>query len=109
MCVTLRVTNWEKIETTLKRASLKGITVNGETYRGHKTMLWYPEDGPDLLKKITNTTPIRHGPATVGSLEFTVEGLKCPQHGLSADVSVTLIDEFDLPHVIRNRELWIAA
>jgi hypothetical protein len=108
VCVTLRVTNREKIETTLKRASLK-ITVNGETYRGHKTMLWYPEDSPDLLKKITNTTPIRHGPATVGSLEFTVEGLKCPKHGLSADVSVSLIDEFDLPHVIRNRELWIAA
>jgi hypothetical protein len=108
VCVMLRVTNKEKIETTLKRANLK-MTVGGDTYRGHKTTLWFPKDHPDLLQKITNTTPIRHGPATVGSLEFTVEGLRCPQHGLSADVSVILVDEFDLPHVIRNRELWIAA
>jgi hypothetical protein len=108
LCVKLRVTNREKIETTVKRANLR-ITVGGETYRGTKTSLWHPQDGKDLLEKITDVTPIRHGVATVGSLEFTIDGLKCPNHGVEADVTVTLIDEFDLPHPIRNKSLWIAA
>jgi hypothetical protein len=106
--LTLRVTKKVNIETTLKRAILR-ITVNGHTYTGHKQSLWALDAGPDLLQKITNKTPIRHGPATTGSLEFNVEGLERPRHGLAADVSVTLVDEFDVPHVIRNRNLWIAA
>src|SRR5262249_29835898 len=106
--VTLRVTNKKNTEITIKRASLQA-TVNGETYSGTKTDLWHLKDGPDLLSKITDKTPIRHGPATVGALEFFVEGLECPQDGvLLADISVTLIDEFDLPHIIRNKGLRIA-
>jgi hypothetical protein len=108
VCVTLRVTNQEKIETTVKRANAQ-ITIGGKTYRGTKTSLWYPKDGRDLLEKLTSDTPIRHGVATVGSLEFTVEGLKRPDRGIAADVTVTLVDEFDLPHKIRNKSLWIAA
>jgi hypothetical protein len=108
VCVMIRVTNSKPIETTLKRASLK-LTVAGNTYVGHKQTLWNLRDGPDLLQTITAKTPIRHGPATVGSLEFNVQGLARPQHSLAADTSVTLIDEFEVPHVIRNRQLWIAA
>jgi len=109
VCVKLRVTNKENIEATVKRANLKIVTPDGNTYRGVKTILWYPEDAPDFLDKITYQTPIKHGPATMGEIEFFVEGIKTPRQGLKADVSVTLIDEFDVPHTIRNRNLWIAA
>ena len=108
LCVKLRVTNKEKIETTLKRAKAM-MTIAGETYRGTKTSLWYPEHGKDFLERITDKTPIRHAVATVGFLEFTIEGLRCPQRGVYADVTVILIDEFDVPHSIRNRDLWIEA
>ena len=104
----LRVTNKEKLETTVKRADMR-MTANGETYSAHRQSLWSFEDRPDLLEKITDKTPIRQGVATTGSLEFLVEGLKRPDRGINADVTVTLIDEFDVPHRIRNKSLWISA
>jgi hypothetical protein len=109
ICVKLRVTNRENIETTVKRANLKIVTGDGTVYRGVKTVLWYPESKPDFLEKITYKTPIRHGPATVGEIEFFVDGIHATGHGLTGDVSVTLVDEFDVSHIIRNRKLWIAA
>jgi hypothetical protein len=107
LCVKLRVTNKEKSEATVKRAELE-ITIAGKTYRGAKMSLCDPREGADLLSKITDKNPIRHGVATIGALEFWIEGLKCPDHVIEADVSIILTDEFDTPHVIRNRALRIA-
>ena len=67
-----------------------------------------PREGVDLLSKITDKNPIRHGVATIGALEFWIEGLKCPEHVIEAGVSGILSDEFDAPHVIRNKNLRIA-
>jgi hypothetical protein len=106
--VTLRVTNKVKIETTLKRADIK-LTIGRTTYVAHRQELWNWSTEPDLLKKITNETPIRQGPATIGELEFHVEGLQRPNQSTICDTSVVLFDEFDNPHVIRNRNLRITA
>ena len=107
LCIKLRVTNKEPREVTVKRAGLK-LTLDGEAYRGIKTSLWYPNSGKDFMERITDQTPIRHAIATTGLLEFTVEGLKRPDRGVAADVSITLIDEFEIQHTIRNKRLWIA-
>jgi hypothetical protein len=107
LCIKMRVTNEKAREVTVKRASVK-ITIDGETFTGVKTMLWTAPKGRDLLDAITSETPIRHAIATTGSLEFTVSGWKRPERACAADVSVTLIDEFDVPHLIRNKHLWIA-
>ena len=107
LCVRLRVTNKEKAEATVKRAELE-ITIAGKTYRGVKMSLCGPREGADLLTQITNKNPIRQGVATIGALEFWIEGLKCPDHVIEADASVVLTDEFNTPHVIRNKTLRIA-
>ncbi|MGA7219769.1 MAG: hypothetical protein WBX38_15720, partial [Candidatus Sulfotelmatobacter sp.] len=62
---------------------------------------------PDLIEKI-EAHPIRQGIGSVGYLEFFIGGLKQPDTRVMADVSVTLFDEYDAPHVIRNEALWIA-
>ena len=107
LCLRLRVTNKEKSEATVKRAELE-ITIAGITYQGRRMPLCSPARGVDLLSQITNANPIRHAVATVGSLEFWVEGLKCPSHAIEADVSVKITDEFDASHLIRNKALRIA-
>lgn len=106
VCVQLRVTNKERIATTLKRAIFE-IRVGGDTYRGVKTSLWNPRDGKDLLQYITNKTPIQFAIATTGLLEFTVPGFKHPDRSINADATVVLIDEFDVQHRIRNKNLWV--
>jgi hypothetical protein len=108
LCVKLRVTNKEPREITLKRANLR-LTLDGKTYRGVKASLWNPNSGKDFMEGITDKTPIRPAIATTGLLEFTIDGLQRPDRGSAADTSVILIDEFEVPHTIRNRQLWIAA
>jgi len=96
LCVRLRLTNKGKSEAAVKRAELE-ITLAGTTYHGRRMSSCDPREGVDLLSQITNTNPIRHGVATIGSLEFWAEELKCPSHAIGADVSVKLTDEFDAP------------
>jgi hypothetical protein len=106
----LRVTNKTKIEATVKEAKL-AISYNGEIYRGQHNlrMTTLVHEKRELLDKITYETPIKQGIATEGKLEFFVNRLKRPASSVVADVSVVLIDEFDVPHVIRNKTLRIAS
>jgi hypothetical protein len=105
--VSLRVTTREAPEMTVKGASLT-MVLAGKTYSGTYTSLFDMRKAPDLLGLVTSKNPIRQGVATVGLLEFFVEGLKCPESAITADVSVALVDEYDVPHVIRNEALRIA-
>ena len=107
LCVRLRVTNRDRSEATVKRAELE-MTVKGSTYRGVRMSICDPRHGVDLLSEITNKNPIRYGVASIGSLEFWIQGLECPDHVIEADVRVTLIDEFDQSHIIRNKSLRIS-
>jgi hypothetical protein len=108
VAVRMRITNAVNLDVTIKRASL-AIAFNGATYRGHNQALWLKtkNDGPDLMKTITAATPIRQSVATVGSIELKMLGLRRPQYGVTADATVTLVDEFERPHTLRNRTLLI--
>jgi hypothetical protein len=107
--VNMRVTTDADLSVTIKRASLE-LTFDGKTYRGHNQALWLRDerDGPDLLKKITSDTPIKQGAATVGAIEFHVEGFR-GNHAITADATVVLVDEFNRRHQLRNSHLRIAA
>jgi hypothetical protein len=104
----LRVTNKARIETSVKRAHVI-VRTDGEEYKGSNQALWLTSDKPrkDFLKSISSETPITHSLPTEGWIDFLVDGLEVTR-GLIADVSVILIDEFEVPHVIRNRALRIA-
>ncbi len=105
LCIRLRVTSKEG-EATIKKAELE-ISFAGKTYCGVRMSPCDPREGVDLLSQITNKSPIRQGVATIGALEFWIEGLECPNHVIEADVTVMLTDEFDKPHIIRNKTLRI--
>jgi len=105
----LRVTNKAKIETSVKRAHVI-VRAGGEEYKGSNEALWLTSDKPrkDFLKGISRDTPITHSLPTEGWIDFVVNGLEITR-ALTADVSVVLIDEFEVPHTIRNKWLRIAA
>jgi hypothetical protein len=109
--VRLSVTNQENADATVKRAKLMIETRDGKIFQGE---IWEgltpisTDPRPLLMDKITYQTPIRHAVATKGWLQFNVSGLDGTS-SIEADVSVILSDEFDVPHIIRNPSLRVAA
>lgn len=105
----LSVTSKTNIDATLKDAELL-VRMNGYEYPGQRLPLGIvdyssthggaPEKMSDLISSTTYSNPIRYRVASVGWLEFMVNGADGTATTLHADIRVTLTDELDDKHII---------
>jgi hypothetical protein len=114
----VRITNRRNVDTTIKMAALSlekdGMKLEGERQpvdsRGHLVRFTdefgnHQEQVLDLIQKVTYESPVHYRVASEGWLEFFVRGLHQPQGNTVADLTLTIIDEFDQPHVISAKSV----